>query len=42
MFVYNESLTVVRQMFDGWLRETGKLESSGQHMYLPGETIFTA
>lgn len=42
MFVCDESLTMVCQMYEGWLRETGKLESLGQPMYLPGETIFIA
>lgn len=40
MCVYDESLTVARQMYEGWSRETDKVESLGQHMYLPGETIF--
>lgn len=42
MCVYDESLTVARQMYEGWSRETGKLEILGQRMYLPGETIFLA
>ena len=40
MSAYDGSLTTARQMYEGLLRETGKLESLGQRMYLPGETIF--
>lgn len=42
MCVYDESLTMACQMYEGWLRETGKLESLGQHRYLPGEPISLA
>lgn len=42
MCVYDESLTVELQMYETWSTEIGKLESLGQHMYVPGENKFTA
>lgn len=37
MCVSDASFTAARQMFDGWPKETGGLESSGRRRYLPGE-----
>lgn len=40
--MFDEPLTALRQMFEDWPKETGKLESLGPHRYLPGETISSA